>query len=356
MNRKLSLILYTFSHFCVDFACVFFLFRGFSAGRPAETVALGFLLYNVLAFGLQPLIGFAWDTLGGFPAGALGCGLVAAGLLTPFPWAGLALCGVGNAFFHVGGGIDSLTKADGRMTRSGIFVSSGALGVTLGAMAGAASGFPLAVLAVLMALCAGTLALGMGRGRQTVPAEVPPVTRNTLAAGTVLALCLLSVAIRAYGGAALPLFWKQGLLLGLLPGLSACAGKALGGAAADRWGARRVAALSLIPAAALLGLGSGHPLTAAAGIVACNMTMPVTLWAVYSRLPRFPGLAFGLTTLALLAGTVPTFFAALPEMAAPATAAALTLVSAACLITVLIHGKRGVHHEEMAQKAAGDGV
>lgn len=64
MYKRVSLLLYTFSHFCVDFACFFMLFAGFrgsvaqTGAMPAlETVSLGFLAYNILAFGLQPLIG-----------------------------------------------------------------------------------------------------------------------------------------------------------------------------------------------------------------------------------------------------------------------------------------------------------
>ena len=45
------------------------------------------------------------------------------------------------------------------------------------------------------------------------------------------------------------------------------------------------------------------------GIILFNMTMPITLGIVAQRLPKNPGLAFGLTTAALLLGAVPSFFA-----------------------------------------------
>jgi hypothetical protein len=48
----------------------------------------------------------------------------------------------------------------------------------------------------------------------------------------------------------------------------------------------------------------------AAGLLLFNITMPLTLVAVWGQLPSRPGFAFGLTTLALLrAARPPSFFA-----------------------------------------------
>ena len=44
------------------------------------------------------------------------------------------------------------------------------------------------------------------------------------------------------------------------------------------------------------------------GVILFNMTMPITLGIVAQRLPKNPGIAFGLTTAALLLGAVPSFF------------------------------------------------
>ncbi|MEI6579654.1 MAG: hypothetical protein WCN92_09360 [Eubacteriales bacterium] len=134
--KSKSLIAYTFSHFCIDFACFFVLFSNFKAKTGnIEIVAIGFIIYNIIAFGLQPLIGYLCDEKPKIPIAVSGCFLVAIGLLImPIPWLSLGLCAVGNACFHIGGGIDSLKLADGKMFRSGIFVSTGALGVSFGTM------------------------------------------------------------------------------------------------------------------------------------------------------------------------------------------------------------------------------
>ena len=41
------------------------------------------------------------------------------------------------------------------------------------------------------------------------------------------------------------------------------------------------------------------------------MTMPITLAIIAEKIPKNPGIAFGLTTAALLLGVVPSFFVSL---------------------------------------------
>ena len=79
---RASLLAYSFSHFCVDFACFWLLFgRVMTAGLPLETVSLMFLVYNIVAFGLQAPLGHLCDICPRIPAGIIGCVGVAAGLL-----------------------------------------------------------------------------------------------------------------------------------------------------------------------------------------------------------------------------------------------------------------------------------
>ena len=344
MRQRASLAAYTFSHFCVDFACFFMLFSGFRNGFPAggaglQTIALGFLLYNILAFGLQPLLGYLCDAHRRVPAAPIGCALLLAGLiLISLPWGSLALCAVGNACFHIGGGIDSLVHADGKMARSGIFVSSGALGVTLGMLAGQ-GGVPLYVPMLLVALC-GVLIVLFDKSLRGGRPAARFALNGALPFSAVLALCLFSVVIRAYVGSSIPIAWKTTALLMLLPSVGACAGKAAGGYLADRFGARTTGVVTLLLSVPLLCLGYGNPALCTAGIVLFNVTMPITLCAVASGFPDHPGLAFGLTTLGLLCGSVPTFFFVLPGNAAPAVMAVCIAVSALCLLLSIINQER----------------
>ncbi len=346
MQHRASLAVYTFSHFCVDFACFFMLFSGFrnslpEGGAAFQTVALGFLLYNVLAFGLQPFVGYLCDAQKRVPIAVIGCALLVLGLtLISFPWTSLILCALGNACFHVGGGIDSLVHAGGKMARSGIFVSSGALGVTLGILAGQSGSVPLLAPLVLLALC-GVLILVLDCSRNGErPAARFPIANAALPFSWVLALCLVSIVIRAYVGSSIPIAWKTTALLTLLPGVGACAGKAAGGYLADRFGAKTTAVVTLLLSVPLLCLGYGYPVLCTAGLLLFNVTMPITLCAVASGFPHNPGLAFGLTTLGLLCGSVPTFFFALPIAATPAVMALCITLSALCLFVATINQER----------------
>lgn len=332
-GNKQTLAAYTFAHFCVDFCCIYLCFWLFApqVARSAW-VSVGFLTYNVLAFGLQPIFGFLSDKAPTFPTAPVGCALVLAALFLPFyPWPALVLAAVGNALFHVGGGIDSLAGSCGKMARSGVFVSSGALGVPLGAMAGG-WGPDFMWLPATLAACALLVCLWARFFTRQLKTKVAYfATENRGPVGLVLALCVLSIVIRAWAGGMLPLPWKDTVLYGLLPGLCAMLGKASGGYLADRFGARTVGAISLAASIPFLWFAPISPLPAAAGILLFNMNMPVTLCTVSSLLPHNPGLSFGLTTLALLVGTLPLFLFALPQGWVLPAIALSTLGSAICL-------------------------
>jgi len=339
-----SLFAYSFSHFCVDFACFWLLFgRVMAAGLPLETVSLMFLAYNIVAFGLQAPLGHLCDIRPRIPAGIIGCAAVAAGLLaSSMLWPALLLAALGNAVFHVGGGIDSLSG--GRMWRSGVFVSTGAPGVALGVLAGR-SGLPL-MLPLGMVLLSGVLIAALAPRRKAPPARFALDVSSHAPYAALILLASLSVVIRAYVGAVLPLPWKSAsALMGLMPAACAFAGKAAGGILADRLGARNVGVIALLASLPCLVLGNAVPAVAMAGLALFNMTMPVTLCTLASRLPDSTGFAFGLSTLALLIGTAPTFFFRLPDGAAVYVIAALIALSALCVQLSTRNQEGGLPHE-----------
>ncbi len=304
-----SLIAYTFSHFCVDFTCFYILFQGLWKGEDdLAPVAVGFLAYNVIAFGLQPLIGFFCDDRPRLPVGIIGCCMVAAGLLVlSIPWLAVCLAAFGNACFHIGGGIDALRLANGKMARSGIFVSTGALGVAFGTMLGR-SGVSADYVPFLLMAASVLLLILFVKTPASTPAPAVFHIASDLPFSILLVFALGSVVIRSFAGGVIPITWRTGAFLLLLPGIASFAGKALGGMIGDRFGAKTVGVSALLLSVPLLILGKDIVLLSVAGILLFNMTMPITLCTVASRFPMNPGLAFGLTTLALLSGNIPAFF------------------------------------------------
>lgn len=316
-------------HFWVDFSCALLMFSQVSG---TGEWALCALLYNFCAFALQMPIGLLADRLGRSCAvAALGCALAAAGwALAPLPIAAAVTAGLGNACFHVGGGIRILRDGGDRAAPLGIFVSPGAFGIYFGTLLGRRDGFPGWVSAVGLVLFALALLLTERRGGEAPEAAAAPNGDAAL----VLVCCFLVVALRSYLGMVLSFPWKTG---GWALALT-CAlvlGKAAGGFLGDRLGMVRAAVFSLGLAAVLFCL-SGSPWAGTAAVFLFNMTMPITLWAAARLLP--PGFAFGTLTFALFLGFLPVWLG-WPALFTGGTGYA---AGALCSLALLVLGlKRG---------------
>lgn len=353
MYKPASVITYTFSHFCVDFACFFMLFYSFDKHASSLVVlGTGFLLYNVIAFGLQPVIGYLCDIRKWIPAGLIGCSLLILGLLfIGFPWPSLVICALGNAFFHIGGGIDSLVHANGKMFRSGLFVSSGALGVVLGTLCGKSANITPAVPVIILALCCLLIIIFAPVRKQDYKPLSFSNTSVTLSFTFILLLCFISIVIRSYTGSITPIPWKRTVFLAVLPALGACLGKASGGYMADLFGARRIGVASLLASIPFLLFGNSQIVPCTIGIILFNMTMPITLCAISDKLPQNPGLAFGVTTLCLLCGNAPSFYYVLPAVLVKPVTAVSILVSAVCIFFAVKNQKGVFVNEKVMQKS-----
>ena len=324
MAAKPLLALYSIAHFWVDLSCAFLAFRSLS-GSPDFLLCL--LLYNFCAFALQMPLGLWADGLdrNGLLAAA-GCGLLAAAFLVPPALPAAVVAGVGNALFHLGGGIDVLNAGEKRAAALGIFVSPGAVGLYAGILwGGGAAVSALLPPAGLLALGGGILLLcrrTFGSLRSgNAPVEAEPAGGSWLP----LVPLFLVVVLRSWMGLGQSFPWKAAWGLPLV--LALALGKAAGGFLMDAVGPRRAAGWSLGLAAALYLL-SGAPLPGLLAVFLFNMTMPMTLWAAAQLLPGAKGFGFGLLTFALFVGYLPVYLgwpAVFGNVWACAAAAALSL-------------------------------
>ena len=324
MTKTPLLALYSLAHFWVDLSCAFLAFRFLSAA-PEFTLCL--LLYNFCAFALQMPLGLWADSLdrNGMLAAA-GCGLTAAAFLLPVSLVAAVVAGVGNALFHLGGGIDVLNASGEKAAALGIFVSPGAVGLYVGTLwGGEAAVSALLPPAGLLALGGGILLLcrrTFGSLRSgNAPVEAEPAGGSWLP----LVPLFLVVILRSWMGLGQSFPWKAAWGLPLV--LALALGKAAGGFLMDAVGPRRAAGWSLGLAAALYLL-SGAPLPGLLAVFLFNMTMPMTLWAAAQLLPGAKGFGFGLLTFALFVGYLPVYLgwpAVFGNVWACAAAAALSL-------------------------------
>ena len=324
MTKTPLLALYSLAHFWVDLSCALLAFRSLSA---SPDFAMCLLLYNFCAFALQMPLGLLADRLDRNGAvAAAGCALVALAYAVPLPLAAAVTAGVGNALFHLGGGIDTLNTGLRRSAALGIFVSPGAVGLFLGTLWGRVDAVSLWAGPVGLLVLAGAILWLCRRTFGSLRSGNAPVEAEP-AGGSWLPLVplFLVVVLRSWMGLGQSFPWKAAWGLPLV--LALALGKAAGGFLMDAVGPRRAAGWSLGLAAALYLL-SGAPLPGLLAVFLFNMTMPMTLWAAAQLLPGAKGFGFGLLTFALFVGYLPVYLgwpAVFGNVWACAAAAALSL-------------------------------
>ena len=307
--------IYALVHMAVDLSCAFLVYTYVLGG---EQWYLWLLLYNFCAFALQMPIGAAADRLDRNSCVAVGgCAGVLAGLLlgiAGFPAGVAVVAGVGNACFHVGGGIDVLNRSERKAAPLGIFVAPGALGIFLGTMLGRAGteaavwiGGLLILSAVVIRAAAGREKLWLSSGNAPFSFSVPSSSVRSGRTRMAAACFLAAVILRSYSGMIQNFPWKETLAgSGLILAGAVVLGKMAGGVLADKLGIQRTAFRSMC-AAAVGFLCLVYP---AAGILAVffwNMSMPLTLWAVSKVFPGAKGFGFGLLTFGLFVGLCPAW-------------------------------------------------
>ena len=299
------------AHFLVDFGCAFL-----CLGYAEDNMQFYLLLYNFCAFALQMPLGLLVDRFGKQTkvAGA-GVFLTAVALaLQPRPLVGVILAGLGNALFHVGGGVYVLKGCEDKCTPLGSFVAPGALGLFLGGYFVDEWPYinPIAVF-VLLVLAA---ALLFAKNEKTEKATA--FTPESLPKKEALALVLLVavVVLRSAAGFQFTFTWKTGPTA-LLFAVAVMAGKALGGVLSDRFGMSKTSLVSLLVGAVLFVFSGNSAVCGILAVLCFNCTMPVTLFAAYKIVKGLPGFSFGLLTFALFLGLLPSYFGfSLPDFAA----------------------------------------
>lgn len=327
----MNLACYGMLHFLVDMVCAWAMFAFFREGHYENL-----LIYNFCAFALQMPFGTLLDLLRNkmqrLPAFCASVGTlltVLGAVLHP------ALLGLGNALFHVGGGIDVIeedfTKSQ-KGSALGIFVAPGAVGLYLGTILGKQTGNLLALLVaaalMLILLCI------LWRGRSCFqPISAPQVLGEKSA--TIVLCCFVVVILRSWIGLAVSFPWKALPLYGTLAVLASASGKLSGGLLAARYGIGKVSSVSLLLSAGCYLL-SHVPAVGLMAIFLFNMSMPLTLYLMIRKLPNLRGFSFGLLTFGLFLGFIPVYAGIKLPISDEAFGAAGSILS---LVLLIIAGK-----------------
>jgi FSR family fosmidomycin resistance protein-like MFS transporter len=332
-----NLAVYGLAHGLVDAMCAGVLFSTvyrqiFSDSEMTYLI----LVYNLLAFGLQVFVGFAVDYFK-VPRLSAIAGIILTGFSTLIfmssPILAIVLAGTGNAMFHIGGGVASLSLTPRKATAPGIFVAPGALGLMVGTVLGRGGHFvawPFLLAAAVLAVLVFVIPKPIMYPEQPKPAPV-----RGFRVEYIIYLVLFVITVRSLIGFAVVYPWKSDIDLLVILTISVVLGKGLGGFLADRFGWTLTAVGSLVLSIPFLIAGVNIPVLGMMGMFLFNITMPVTLTVVANMVPGKPGTAFGLTCAALVLGTLPAFSTLQPGLSSPVFIIIVILISALALYSGL---------------------
>lgn len=333
MNKtfKITLASYSLIHGIIDLCCASVVFYTLSLYNfHSNNIFTLVVLYNLLAFSLQAPFGILVDKLRVPKEAAIfGCILTLISFFfTNSPALVVIISGLGNAFFHVGGGSVSLNISPRKASFPGIFVAPGALGLTIGILAGKSGAISswIYILLLLFSIIA-ILILKIPQ----IDYNHKKIKNNIKCFELVLCLLLLSVSIRALYGLTAVFAWKSNITLLYALTFAVVFGKAFGGILADKFGWIKISIIALLISAPLLAFFQDSPVLAIFGAFLFQMTMPITLTSISNILPGRPATAFGITVFALVLGALPVYLGTKPFLSFPWIAFLIILISASSL-------------------------
>jgi predicted MFS family arabinose efflux permease len=302
MNKMKLPLLWGWLHGLNDFSAGFMLAH-FAITHESSNSFSFLVLYAIIGFGGQLPVGFWLDhskNIRAFSIVSIILIPAAALLYLAAPAAGILLAGFAAAFVHVTGGAVCLQAAQHRSAPLGWFTAPGVLGLTLGGLLAGYGVWQLIIVAI-MVLPTGWLIL-----RSAAP-DYPTVIKKAPGLDThdkLMLLILLFMCFRSFVFDIINQFghhYEQGILI---IGISAFAGKIIGGYMADAIGWKKFVYLMLALAFLLFTFGKENIYALAFGIACLQSSVPLTLMLMGRALPLYPATAsaFSLGTAIALAG------------------------------------------------------
>lgn len=308
-NRYLPTLLCSVLHFLVDGLCCCCLFLASGSAEWGNVVTI-FMIYNLLAFATQPFSGILADKLRKKHwIQLVSILLLMLAIITATisqtsgnnAWfvSTAVFLGLGNSLFHVWGGKQTAITTGCDIRALGVFVSTGALGLSVGFMLCSwVTAYSFIIMIALISLAYLSI-----DNENVVTVDTKSENNNKIITIGIIALIALFVMFRSFLGEK---FSSGGgsetSVTTLLVGLLAMSGKISGGFLAKFFGNAKTFFAVTLTALICLALKNYSPIIASAGLFLINCTMPITLYWADKTLPGREGLAFGILAATLMPG------------------------------------------------------
>ena len=307
-NKYLIGFIFFLVHFILEITC-FYTLAAYTSSTIYPIIAL---MYDLFAFVPQGLIGALVDKYRKINIGIIGLVLTLFSLISykfGLPvFIVFTLLTVGNALTHVEGAEATLRTSRGKMFPSALFVAGGAFGIITGRLL---FQYNVSVMFIMFANVIGLLLVILAnnyRNNEDTTLEEYNYDNKKIGLLAIIVLSIFVVAVRSFTSYGIPTAWNKTVLQSILLFCFMGIGKALGGLLIDKINIKRTSVISTLLSLPFLLFGNHNMYLSLIGIMLFSMTMPVTLAILVSRLKKNPGIAFGLTTIALFVGSFPAFF------------------------------------------------
>lgn len=320
MSKIQKLTVETLLHMLIDFLCIYCVML--EVTRLNNRIALALVAYNLMAFATQILFGYWIDShknkyLG--VSGIIFCVILASLVISigdynniAFIFITLFLLGLSNSMFHVGVGVNVIKSAKGKLTDLGIFISSGTLGVMFGRICALGTEFGTEIYTLILVVIMLTITLMLvytsllmndseSENKHCVQ-SIHNIKHKEYIIVWVTFICIIARSATCWVCADIKINNKW-IILSLL----AFTGKFMGGILSDKLGVRNIAIITTLLAITTNIVSYIWSPLALVGVMCTNIMMPITLAVMISVFEDYLGFAFGMTTLALIIGALPTF-------------------------------------------------
>ena len=307
-NKNILGILYFIIHFIIEITSFYIV----SSYIDTNLVWILALMYDFFAFVPQGIFGYLKDK--GIKTNFTIIGMILSTLSLILLYFNLnailviLVLSIGNCMIHIQGAETTLRTSNGQMAPSAIFVSGGSFGVITGkilAMYNVPIPFVIIInllMLIPIAICNKYVYLIDDKNL-----EKYNFSNKNINSKVIITLAVFVVIVRAYMGYGIPTTWNKTLIQTILLYCSMGIGKAIGGILIDSIGIKKTALLSTIGSLPFLLFGNNVMAISLIGIMMFSMTMAVTLGLIVSEIKKYPGVAFGFTTVGLFLGSLPVF-------------------------------------------------